>query len=141
LVTCLLIVAAWTLSYRWTAGYVGASWDCLLAGGTAVYHSGMSWSGTGWATGDVPARMFGDTPLIRFVARRPGGMTVCFPLWLLLAVFGVPTTVSWCRAWREDCRMSPGHCQNCGYDLRGNVSGRCPECRTAIDTPSESARE
>jgi len=23
-----------------------------------------------------------------------------------------------------------GHCQKCGYDLTGNVSGRCPECGT-----------
>lgn len=30
----------------------------------------------------------------------------------------------------------PGYCQNCGYDLTGNVSGRCPECgkETALRT-------
>ena len=22
----------------------------------------------------------------------------------------------------------PGHCRHCGYNLTGNVSGRCPEC-------------
>ncbi len=25
-------------------------------------------------------------------------------------------------------RRPPGHCRKCGYDLTGNVSGRCPEC-------------
>lgn len=25
-------------------------------------------------------------------------------------------------------RYSPGLCQQCGYDLTGNVTGRCPEC-------------
>ena len=25
-----------------------------------------------------------------------------------------------------------GHCVSCGYDLRGNVSGRCPECGTPV---------
>ena len=26
----------------------------------------------------------------------------------------------------------PGHCQKCGYDLTGNVSGVCPECGTEV---------
>jgi membrane protein implicated in regulation of membrane protease activity len=30
--------------------------------------------------------------------------------------------------WRRMKPRPPGHCQNCGYDLTGNVSGRCPEC-------------
>ena len=29
-------------------------------------------------------------------------------------------------------RRPPGHCQTCGYDLTGNVSGVCPECGEAI---------
>jgi hypothetical protein len=28
---------------------------------------------------------------------------------------------------------SIGHCKKCGYDLTGNVSGRCPECGSALD--------
>ena len=38
--------------------------------------------------------------------------------------------------WRRD-----GRCGQCGYDLRGNVSGCCPECGTAIprkETSDES---
>jgi hypothetical protein len=27
-------------------------------------------------------------------------------------------------------RFQLGHCASCGYNLRGNVSGRCPECGT-----------
>ena len=26
----------------------------------------------------------------------------------------------------------PGCCSTCGYDLTGNVSGKCPECGTAL---------
>jgi len=36
-------------------------------------------------------------------------------------------------------RIPTGHCQKCGYDLTGNVSGRCPECGsviTAVSPPS-----
>jgi len=32
------------------------------------------------------------------------------------------------RAARRRRRESLGQCASCGYDLTGNVSGRCPEC-------------
>lgn len=32
------------------------------------------------------------------------------------------------RAWGNRSRIAAGCCKNCGYDLRQNVSGRCPEC-------------
>jgi hypothetical protein len=51
------------------------------------------------------------------------------PFWLLLSVVAVPTMI----AWRLDRRRNPaGRCQECGYDLTGNVSGRCPECGEPI---------
>ena len=31
-----------------------------------------------------------------------------------------------------------GLCQNCGYDLTGNVSGRCPECGTAVEREDQA---
>lgn len=33
---------------------------------------------------------------------------------------------------RLDDRLMEGHCRGCGYDLTGNVSGRCPECGNSI---------
>lgn len=50
------------------------------------------------------------------------------PAWCLLAV-AFPLTAALFYADRR--RIPPGHCR-CGYDLTGNVSGRCPECGTAI---------
>ena len=49
------------------------------------------------------------------------------PLWMLLTVLAVPTAL---LSWPAR-RPPPGHCP-CGYDLRGNVSGRCPECGTRV---------
>ncbi len=49
---------------------------------------------------------------------------VRLPLWLPMLILAVPTGILF---WR-DRRYPPGHCQRCGYDLTGNVSGRCPEC-------------
>ena len=49
---------------------------------------------------------------------------VVFPLWipLFLCVCG-------CVLLRRDRgSVLPGKCVACGYDLRGNISGRCPEC-------------
>ena len=44
----------------------------------------------------------------------------------ILTGFTVGATVAfWPRR-----RPKPGCCSSCGYDLTGNVSGRCPECGT-----------
>ena len=32
-------------------------------------------------------------------------------------------------------RFPAGHCQRCGYDLTGNVSGVCPECGSEVKQP------
>jgi hypothetical protein len=45
---------------------------------------------------------------------------------LLMLVLAVPVTSA---AWYFDRRhILPDHCEECGYNLTGNVSGRCPEC-------------
>ncbi len=53
----------------------------------------------------------------------------------VVAIIGGPilaltliTRTSAARQYRE------GACQECGYDLTGNVSGRCPECGTQTST-------
>ncbi len=56
------------------------------------------------------------------------------PLWFLLAFAGIATGI----LWRCD-RFPPGHCPRCGYDLTGNVTGRCPECGASCLEPSVPA--
>lgn len=34
--------------------------------------------------------------------------------------------------WATRRIVVPGHCVSCGYDLTGNVSGRCPECGVEV---------
>ncbi len=44
--------------------------------------------------------------------------------------------VTW-LALRYAARPPRGHCRSCGYDLTGNVTGRCPECGCAVvSTPA-----
>ncbi len=51
------------------------------------------------------------------------------PLWLPILLLLIPTVYLW---WLDRDAIEPGHCVQCGYDLTGNVSGRCPECGGAI---------
>jgi hypothetical protein len=51
--------------------------------------------------------------------------------WLLLAavsIFLIPAGWVVQQALRRARRSRRGLCTGCGYDLRGSVSGRCPEC-------------
>ena len=78
-------------------------------------------------------RFYWRLPYCRAAGLEPDGSlrtqtTIILPLWLLLLVIGLPTCLLW---WRNRRRFPHGHCRNCGYDLTGNVSGRCPECGEA----------
>ncbi len=51
-----------------------------------------------------------------------------FPIYVLFAAAALPTLLAW-RFWPKP--IKPGHCR-CGYDLRGNTSGVCPECGVEV---------
>jgi hypothetical protein len=56
------------------------------------------------------------------------------PLWpgfaLDTAFYGTLTFLLWSApgVLRRRSRLRRGACPACGYDLRGNAGGRCPEC-------------
>jgi hypothetical protein len=56
-------------------------------------------------------------------------LRIWIPLWLPLVICAVPSCLLW---WLDRRRTRPGFCVECGYDLTGNVSSRCPECGTPI---------
>jgi hypothetical protein len=58
------------------------------------------------------------------------------PGWMVLQVVAAPTALLW---WKGRRRIPRGHCWKCGYDLTGNVSGRCPERGEAV--PRERAAD
>ena len=117
---------------------VGGSW--AIAKGWD-YHFGI-WQTRGlfsWIrTGRYESKR---TPLIdRALGMRDNGLqgTVIttwysLPLWIPLAVAGIPTLF---LTWRDRRRPVPGRCVMCNYDLTGNVSGRCPECGTSCSVHS-----
>ena len=64
----------------------------------------------------------------------------CLPPTLLLGAYPLLSLVRWVVRRR---RFDPLACRNCGYNLTGNTSGRCPECGAEVPaaaaTPSGPA--
>jgi len=59
--------------------------------------------------------------------------------WLALVFAHVWRDLRLARCQRE--RVARGLCPRCGYDLTGNVSGRCPECGTRVGGSSGIPRQ
>ena len=83
--------------------------------------------------GAEPIRGYSSSLLRDALIWRPrlefARFSLVLPLWIPFVLLAIPTLV----LWHRDRRCSPtGHCQRCGYDLTGNVSGRCPECGQGI---------
>lgn len=50
---------------------------------------------------------------------------VYVPLWPWLVLSAAAAGGLW---WKAGKRIAPGHCRECGYDLRGLSGEKCPEC-------------
>ena len=64
------------------------------------------------------------------------GLFVMMAIWVVAfpsTAIGAMIAVELWRDRRKRRHRRPGVCR-CGYDLRGNPSGRCPECGRAANT-------
>ena len=138
LVVCLLLIAAWGFS-EWRAfGYqelpfsfgrslMPAS-DHMVAWrvsrGSLLLRNGGGFS---WETAYYLVPPSGRA-WMPYLEVDDGLFWACIPIWIPLVIVGIPTI----QVWRRARRPTPGHCW-CGYDLRGNESGKCPECGRAQD--------
>ena len=130
-VGCSLILAAWTVSTSWSVlCFTNAGVFGIISGTFALI-----WDLDGPIL-DRPGRWRSRVTRssdIKLGLHWPGYrnanklMQVSIPFWLTFGVAAIPTIM----LWRLDRRIPiPGHCQRCGYNLTGNVSGVCPECGT-----------
>lgn len=83
-------------------------------------------SNLGWPEFGLPWSLLPET-------QGPPLSRLGLPLLSGLAILLVPTALIW---WRETRRPFPNHCHQCGYNLTGNASGRCPECGS-VELPQE----
>jgi hypothetical protein len=101
--------------------------------------SGFFWNQNGWPLNGyigVALNFYGfaflwlnDDPTPVYLGRL--GVVVCVPFWaavLITATLPVAEYRSIQRRRRRRQREATGRCPVCGYDLRGNESGVCPEC-------------
>ena len=69
-------------------------------------------------------------------AYQKGQLTVVVPLWFLTGLLALYPTLVFIRGpasrWR---RRRKGLCVVCAYNLKGNVSGVCPECGMETKKP------
>lgn len=78
-----------------------------------------------------PGQYFASEPSTgREVMLPAQGLSI--PLWLPIASLAALAFVSWYSRIKPFIRRPNSCCKNCGYDLRGNVSGLCPECGRTI---------
>jgi len=138
--TLIGLVSVWIrplLGFR--CGYISARHGNVLVTWSAAENAERDVFVSGLELIELPARFRFLWPYVRKVAVGWRGGThlrwaVLLPLWLLFVIVAMPTLYLW---WTERS-FPPGHCQKCGYDLTGNVSGRCPECGTLVGSEKEA---
>jgi|GEM_PF-3366832 len=66
--------------------------------------------------------------------RRPARFSVSIPLLALMLMCLSYPTIAFIRGpLRRRRRMRRGRCIRCGYDLKRNASGTCPDCGTRVN--------
>ena len=152
---CVVILLLWAFSALWLIRYTGDEARITLVWGTVSYNEisgslvdqrlkqGVMGRQSGWLTRGASFKA-GGRPSVRYLlgfrlpevsesaVGKPGEFAirvVFVPLWSLFLLAAIPTAL---LIWRDRRRIPPGHCQKCGYNLTGNVSGICPECGAKI---------
>ena len=121
----MLIAAFASIGYDY--GYMGSTWSIGISSGAFTF----------WVGPLMPAPLgwfwfSSSSPWFHWPTWGTFGQwwNISIPLWLPCVAIAIPTFILWWRGRRHP----PGHCQRCGYDLTGNVTGVCSECEEPIST-------
>jgi len=125
LVVCVVLLASWGISFRFTCGVTVRGLGLGFGEGCHILVLTVRTDGINWG-----ARRTSEIKWWPGIGDRGRTTVVMLPGWLTLPAIAIPTV----RLWRRDRRHPPGHCQRCGYDLTGNVTGVCSECATKVES-------
>ncbi len=131
----LMLLLLWGGTALWEGWFVIHGYTVMYRRGCVVAYWGRNTLDQQW---DFHARRRWDALVIEWKPRwrtypfaaGPVRVAVVVPLWIPFLAIALPTYI----LWRRDRRHPPGHCQECGYDLTGNVTGVCSECGVRIDS-------
>lgn len=135
---------AWSLLLAWGVAYAlfgvlqydmfisAGQWGVLFVDGATI----IQWDKRGYG----PRLSFGgpqEPPNLGLharvlVGRAPGRLHLIIPFWIYTLPSIVVLIAIGVYARMSKRRASSPLCHRCGYDLTGNVSGRCPECGGAV---------
>jgi hypothetical protein len=139
-----LLFGTWAYAATHDVGVRYPSWSlCLRQGSLNVWlyrqKTSQSLGPPNWFSDPMPFQAdifpwtFGN--LLDPTGRLDAG--IYLPPWIPFVIIAAPTAVLW---YVDRRRIPPGHCRKCGYNLTGNVSGRCPECGTPSQTAPQPHR-
>lgn len=99
------------------------------AGCVAFYWGCPPWFADGFKSGlSAPVLAELESRTTRFLPGRVDSSRfgcAWLPLWIPILALGAPTAILW---YLDRRRPALGECAQCGYNLTGNTTGRCPEC-------------
>lgn len=123
---CTVIAIVWVMSGWWHLSYAkpGHYWGMEYGG---LFYVSFSKGAFEPQSGSNVWRQSPGWTWLPYIYELVGSSRMSLvPFWIPLLLVALPTAVLY---WRDHrCRLPPGHCNKCGYDLTGNTSGRCPEC-------------
>ena len=134
LVASVAILIALVVSTRRNVGVSSRQWSIVLFEGCiAVTHVSSQTDAQIWKRPNIwarPVRGIRWFPIYGHYGLEPGRAVrfLNLPLWIPILAVSFPSFI----VWRRNRRISAGHCRSCGYDLTGNVSGKCSECGKPI---------
>jgi hypothetical protein len=136
---CVLIAAAFVVSWWWTLGCqrISVGQAAIFAGHLVLFvDRGDDVTRSCWFAAARPGDFVaGSLWAVPTSLRTTTGTFLCLPLWMPFLALLLPTLLLW-RLDRP--RPLPGHCRRCGYNLTGLTSARCPECGTAAPAAAGS---